>query len=160
MPRPIEVGEISEEALAIVHLALILDRLGILGVHTQRTDAASSSVRRLFGRLRIAIFSRLGKWRGTALILTTVQFLDGALDEVLHAAPGADRVIKRYVMPAVSATGECCLTIEQPVALEPGGGYPGALSCQAGDLVAIAEGKTLHVVRNRLIVGRCCVKIK
>ena len=50
--------------------------------------------------------------------------------------------------------------IEQPVALEPRGGYPGAFSCQAGDLVAMAESKTLHVVGDRLIVSRCCVKIE
>src|SRR5262249_14354198 len=52
------------------------------------------------------------------------------------------------------------LTIEQPVPLKPRGGYPGPFSCQAGDLIAVAESKALHVLGNRLIGGRCCVKIE
>src|SRR5262249_7600713 len=103
---------------------------------------------------------KFGNRRVTALILTTVQHLDRAPDKVLHAALCVRRVIKRDVMPAVSATGERCLTIEQSIPLEPRGGYPGLFSCQGGDLFAVAESKALHVLGDRLIVDRCCIKIE
>ena len=63
-------------------------------------------------------------------------------------------------MPAVSATGERRLTIEQPVTLKPRGGYPGPLSCQASDLIAVAESKALHVserVDKGTYLPRCAV---
>src|SRR5215469_655020 len=43
-----------------------------LDVQWQRADAASSSLRRLFWRMRVAVLKRLGKWRVAALILAAV----------------------------------------------------------------------------------------
>src|SRR5215831_1556973 len=108
----------------------------------------------------VAVLERFGNWCVAALILATVYHLDRAPDEVLHAALCVRRVLKRDVMPTVSATGERRLTIEQPVPLKSRGGYPGPFSCQAGDLITVAESEALHVLGNRLIGGRCCVKME
>src|SRR5262249_61322698 len=105
-----------------------------------------------------AIVGRFGKWRVAAFILAAVYFSTARLMKSCIPRFALARKLKRDVMPAVSATRECRLTIEQAVALESRCGYPGPLSCQTCDLFAVAKSKTLHVPRDRLIVAPSCVE--